>query len=133
MRSRAQDSEEVIRRRLANAREELAHAAEFEYRIINKDFDSARQELPGHRGRAQKPEETHGPNHRRRLPEENSQPVPAHAGRDLPCAPTRAGASALVEPNRDKATVIALREIASGKVGTEVLRRSATAPSAPTL
>lgn len=45
MRSRAQDSEEVIRRRLANAREELAHAAEFEYRIINKDFDSARQEL----------------------------------------------------------------------------------------
>lgn len=45
MRSRAQDSEEVIRRRLANAREELAHAGEFEYRIINKDFDSARQEL----------------------------------------------------------------------------------------
>lgn len=45
MRSRAQDSDEVIRRRLANAREELAHAGEFEYRIINKDFDSARQEL----------------------------------------------------------------------------------------
>jgi guanylate kinase len=45
MRSRAQDSEEVIRRRLENAREELAHAGEFEYRIINKDFDSARQEL----------------------------------------------------------------------------------------
>ena len=44
-----------------------------------------------------------------------------------------AGASALVEPNRDKATVIALREIASGRVGTEVLRRSATAPAAPTL
>lgn len=45
MRSRAQDSEEVIRRRVANARDELAHAGEFEYRIINKDFDSARQEL----------------------------------------------------------------------------------------
>jgi guanylate kinase len=45
MRVRAQDSEEVIRRRLHNAREELAHADEFEYRIINKDFDSARQEL----------------------------------------------------------------------------------------
>jgi guanylate kinase len=45
MRSRAQDSDEVIRRRLANAREELAHADEFEYRIINKDFDSARHEL----------------------------------------------------------------------------------------
>lgn len=36
-----------------------------------------------------------------------------------------AGASPLVEPNRDKHTVIALREIAVGKVGTEVLRRNA--------
>jgi len=45
MRSRAQDSEEVIRRRLANAREELDHAGEFQYRIINKDFDAARREL----------------------------------------------------------------------------------------
>lgn len=45
MRSRAQDSEAVIRRRLDNAREELTHAGEFEYRIINKDFDTARREL----------------------------------------------------------------------------------------
>jgi guanylate kinase len=45
MRSRAQDSEAVIRRRLDNAREELAHSGEFEYRIINKDFDTARREL----------------------------------------------------------------------------------------
>ena len=45
MRSRGKDSEAVIRRRLDNARLELAHAQEFEYRIINKDFDSARQEL----------------------------------------------------------------------------------------
>jgi guanylate kinase len=45
MRSRGQDSEDVIRRRLDNAREELAHADEFEYRIINKDFDTARREL----------------------------------------------------------------------------------------
>lgn len=37
------------------------------------------------------------------------------------------GASSLVEPNRDKHTVIALREIASGKIGAEVLRRNATA------
>ena len=35
-----------------------------------------------------------------------------------------AGASPLVEPNRDKFTVIALREIAAGKVGTEVLKRN---------
>jgi DNA-directed RNA polymerase subunit omega len=51
-----------------------------------------------------------------------------------------AGASPLVEPNKDKHTVIALREIGSGKVGTEVLKRNANAsaalsapPSAPTL
>ena len=41
-----------------------------------------------------------------------------------------AGASPLVEPNRDKHTVIALREISVGKVGTEVLRRNQAAPSA---
>ena len=41
------------------------------------------------------------------------------------------GASPLVEPNRDKFTVIALREISVGKVGTDVLKRNAT-PSAPT-
>lgn len=45
MRSRAQDSEAVIARRLANAREELSHAPEFEYAIINRDFDEARRDL----------------------------------------------------------------------------------------
>lgn len=45
MRARGQDSEEVIRRRVQNAREELAHANEFDYAIINKDFDTARREL----------------------------------------------------------------------------------------
>jgi len=42
-----------------------------------------------------------------------------------------AGASPLLEPNKDKATVIALREIAGGKVGTEVLKRNPTPPAAP--
>jgi guanylate kinase len=45
MRSRGQDSQAVIRRRLENAREELRHQGEFKYVIINKDFDAARQEL----------------------------------------------------------------------------------------
>lgn len=45
MRSRGQDSESVISRRVQNAREELTHAGEFKYAIINKDFDTARQEL----------------------------------------------------------------------------------------
>jgi len=41
------------------------------------------------------------------------------------------GASPLVEPNRDKFTVIALREIAVGKIGIEVLRRNQTPPAVP--
>lgn len=40
-----------------------------------------------------------------------------------------AGASPLLETNKDKATVIALREIAGGKVGTEVLKRNPTPPA----
>jgi DNA-directed RNA polymerase subunit omega len=43
-----------------------------------------------------------------------------------------AGASPLVEPNRDKPTVIALREIASGKIGAEVLKKNQSG-STPTL
>ncbi|CAN0121410.1 unnamed protein product [Phaeothamnion confervicola] len=38
------------------------------------------------------------------------------------------GASALVEPNKDKPTVIALREIATGKVGLEVLKKNPASP-----
>ena len=38
------------------------------------------------------------------------------------------GASPLVEPNKDKPTVIALREIASGKVGLEVLKKNPASP-----
>jgi guanylate kinase len=61
MRDRGQDAEAVIRRRLDNAREELAHAGEFEYAIINKDFDTARQQLAEiiRQERAR-----HGPHHR---------------------------------------------------------------------
>ena len=45
MRARGQDSEAVIQRRLANAREELEHVDEFKYAIINKDFEAAKGEL----------------------------------------------------------------------------------------
>ena len=45
MRVRGQDSDAVIRRRLASAEEEISHAPEFDYVIINKDFDVARQDL----------------------------------------------------------------------------------------
>jgi DNA-directed RNA polymerase subunit omega len=35
-----------------------------------------------------------------------------------------AGSTPLVEPDRDKPTVIALREVASGKVGIEMLHKT---------
>ena len=38
------------------------------------------------------------------------------------------GATPLVEPNKDKPTVIALREIASGKLGRELLNPPAPTP-----
>lgn len=45
LRGRAQDTEEVILRRLENAKEELTHAREFDYAIINDDFNLARRDL----------------------------------------------------------------------------------------
>ncbi len=45
MRRRGHDSDEVIMRRLAVAAAEMSHAAEFEYVIINNDFDEALRDL----------------------------------------------------------------------------------------
>jgi len=45
MRSRGQDADAVIRRRLDNARGEMEHAGEFDYAIINKDFHTAQRKL----------------------------------------------------------------------------------------
>ena len=45
MRGRGQDAEEVIRRRMASAEEEISHSPEFNYVIINKDFDEAKRDL----------------------------------------------------------------------------------------
>jgi len=42
---RGQDSPEVIRRRLAAAEVEMSHAAEFDYVIINNNFEEARRDL----------------------------------------------------------------------------------------
>jgi guanylate kinase len=44
---RGQDSPEVIERRLAAAREEVAHVEEFDYVIINQNFDVAVADLVG--------------------------------------------------------------------------------------
>ena len=45
MRKRGQDSEQVIAQRLAGARDEMAHAGEFDYVLVNEDFDHAAAEL----------------------------------------------------------------------------------------
>ncbi len=45
LRKRAQDSDDVIRRRLKNAAEEMTHAVEFKYAIINNNFDDALKDL----------------------------------------------------------------------------------------
>lgn len=45
LRARGQDNDEVIRQRLANAADELGHVSEFDYVIINTDFEEARRDL----------------------------------------------------------------------------------------
>ena len=45
LRGRGQDSEEAIQRRLRDAREEIGHVAEFDYVIVNKEFEEARRDL----------------------------------------------------------------------------------------
>jgi guanylate kinase len=42
---RGQDSEEVIDRRMSEARAEISHSGEFDYLIINDDFDKALADL----------------------------------------------------------------------------------------
>ena len=45
LRSRGKDSEATIRERMRNAADEISHVAEFDYVIINKDFEEARRDL----------------------------------------------------------------------------------------
>ncbi len=42
---RGQDSEEVIERRMRKARDEIAHFDEYDYLVINDDFDTAVEDL----------------------------------------------------------------------------------------
>jgi guanylate kinase len=45
LRARAQDSEATIQRRLANSRQEIAHALEFDYLIVNDEFERALEDM----------------------------------------------------------------------------------------
>jgi guanylate kinase len=44
---RAQDSSDVIERRMRDARAEISHWSEFDHVVVNDDFDAALQELRG--------------------------------------------------------------------------------------
>jgi guanylate kinase len=64
MRNRGQDSDAVIAQRLAAAREEMSHHAEFDYVIVNEHFDAAAAELRAifvaHRLRCAAQQQRHG-------------------------------------------------------------------------
>ena len=45
LRSRGQDSDDVIARRMRDAKNEISHYEEFDYVIVNDDYDRALQEL----------------------------------------------------------------------------------------
>ncbi len=45
LRGRAQDSEEVIEKRMAQSRNEISHWAEYDYVIVNRDLDKAEEKL----------------------------------------------------------------------------------------
>ncbi len=45
LRSRSQDSEDVIAKRMAQARDEMSHYAEYDYVLVNQEFERALDEL----------------------------------------------------------------------------------------
>jgi len=47
LRGRSTDSDETIRRRLRDARDDMSHWEEFDYAVINEDFATAAAELAG--------------------------------------------------------------------------------------
>jgi guanylate kinase len=58
--ARAQDSDLVIQRRLERGREEITHWDEYDYVIVNKNFDRAYADL-GHIYRAERMKPTRNP------------------------------------------------------------------------
>lgn len=58
--ARAQDSEAVINRRLERGREEITHWTDYDYIIVNKDFDRAYADL-GHVYRAERMKPSRNP------------------------------------------------------------------------
>lgn len=79
--ARAQDSDSVIRRRLEGGREEIAHWVDYDYIIVNKDFDRAYADL-GHIYRAERMKPARNPwlpDFVRRLASETVPPSPSRS------------------------------------------------------
>ena len=47
LKNRCQDSDEVIQRRLADAMSDMSHCCNFDYIVINDDFENALKDLVG--------------------------------------------------------------------------------------
>lgn len=58
--TRSQDADDVIERRVANAKDEIAHAGDFDYIFVNDDFDRSYAELAHiyHAERSRRPRNT---------------------------------------------------------------------------
>ncbi len=130
---RGQDDEGTIDRRVNAAREEMRHCDEFDYVIINQEFASAvydcaaivrASRLRSASGAARAIDLTAKTMARTTI-EDAIAKIPNRF--ELTLAATNrarqisAGSEPLVDADRDKPTVIALREIAAGKVGIEML------------
>ena len=126
--------------RSAETRGEIAHVSEFDYVIMNDDFSRALLDLQKHRqGRtiahcppASTPERsgkpTQGLTMARITVDDCLKQIPNRFEMSL-AATYRArqitnGAQPMLEANRDKPTVIALRELAASKYGPEILNKA---------
>jgi guanylate kinase len=67
LRGRSTDSEATIRRRLHDAHADMSHWDEFDYAVINDDFDAAVAELVGILGGRAESSRTDHPEHARRI------------------------------------------------------------------
>jgi guanylate kinase len=121
LQKRGQDSADVISRRVQAAGGEIAHAGEFEYVIINHDFKTALSQLAAIVNAS-----------RCRFAKQAARNFSLFAELGIQAKLTLAAtyrARQLLQGHapkvdaRDKPTVIALREIAAGHIGIEMLKK----------
>ena len=118
LRGRGQDSEEVIAKRMAQAVAEMSHYAEYDYLIVNDDFDTALIDLKtiirAERLRMSRQKQSHVEKIGNRF---DLVLVAARRARQMQVG----GKDPLVPEENDKTTVIALREIEEGLINNQIL------------